>query len=422
MDLTSKGAHENGVTRWRGAWLHSGNAFLFWVNLGFAAAYVYVGGLLHGLSTGKLGSEPGYIYYLARASVRTYDVFHPAWWAPEEPRGNAVSNIWMWSWSEGLAIVTLACLFSLAAILMLLSLRTHGRWFRCIAWSTALFAYPVAYIFRRGYFKTWGQGFADVSNDVSAFVIPIFLANVLAVVLLAWWARRRPFNVWVIVGLMMVHYGFWIFAMEAGFRRYPGWFFWLECGVPLIAGIVAWFAMGAAKNEEGKRPGRWTLVGAVLGTLAPAFLWMPSSGEKLGTVEPGTRIEVLFQGYSRGQTYRLVIDGNGQLEYEGQRYVGQQGRHTKTLTPEQVNEILARLDAAEFTALEPRAFAWSFHASRVGVEVVQAGRSKRVFSDLRWNRTGPQGRFLQAVDEIPRIAGIGEWIRCDEKCKNKIYR
>jgi hypothetical protein len=50
--------------------------------------------------------------------------------------------------------------------------------------------------------------------------------------------------------------------------------------------------------------------------------------------------------------YKLMIFGNGQVEYEGLNFVNVQGQQTATLTADQVKELIAELEKADFFELE----------------------------------------------------------------------
>jgi hypothetical protein len=110
--------------------------------------------------------------------------------------------------------------------------------------------------------------------------------------------------------------------------------------------------------------------------------------------------------------YTVSITGDGQVTYEGRRFVNVTGRQTATIPAADVARLLARFDAAGFNNLrdEYRAQVTDLPTSIITLE--RNGRTKRV---LDYGGTGagmPETvRELQA--EIDRTANTGRWVLRD---------
>jgi hypothetical protein len=114
--------------------------------------------------------------------------------------------------------------------------------------------------------------------------------------------------------------------------------------------------------------------------------------------------------------YTLTIRGNGQVDlvHQPDRRVPDLGPQRKTITREQLSQILESLDRANFFAFEDRAFSWCFDTPSVGISVSMDGRTKRVVSDSYCiaNKSGIQGRFVESAAEIDRIVGTENMLSC----------
>src|SRR5262245_10081477 len=83
-------------------------------------------------------------------------------------------------------------------------------------------------------------------------------------------------------------------------------------------------------------------------------------------------------GWGQGPAYEVRISADGTVHYEGQKNVGVIGTRTKTLTPQQVEQLVSAFDAAGYFSLEdhyesgPSDNAWTI------TSFTRGGRTKKV--------------------------------------------
>jgi hypothetical protein len=409
-------------------WLASANRFLFWLNLTTAAATLGVAAYFHVLRLESFSRHPtpGFVYYPSLASVRLYDVFHPFRWKEITARDGTM-ELFYWTWSDGMAIGVLEWILAitLGAWLLQLLFRTgRGSWFRRLAVATALLALPSSAAIRETYFP-WRDDVLRAQDPV-LFLLPAFGVNLLVVLLASFVAHRRGLKVRTLIVLASIYSISWMFFLNNGtFGNYPRWWGFFKCTLLLGSCVVAILTLRIPAEPCVQRPQRWAYMAGVLTLLALVLTWIPQSGERLANKRSSdTRIEIRegCAGGPRCGEFRIVISSDRRLEFDGRGYVGSPGHHGKQLTPQQVQAILSALDACNYTALEPRAFLWSFHARSVLVRVSQGDKSWLVYSDYRPLTPGPQQGFLDAASAIPKIAGIEQWIKCDDECRQRPVR
>ena len=110
--------------------------------------------------------------------------------------------------------------------------------------------------------------------------------------------------------------------------------------------------------------------------------------------------------------YTVSISGDGQVTYEGRRFVNVAGRQTATIPAADVQRLLARFDAVGFNNLRDEYRAQVTDLPTYIVTLERNGRTKRV---LDYGGTGagmPEAvRALQG--EINRTANTARWVLRD---------
>ena len=197
---------------------------------------------------------------------------------------------------------------------------------------------------------------------------------------------------------------------------------WLIPCVTTVCLLYMW--PGQPVGFAGERKfGNGTLVSAAVGLAALLAIWTPSRNElsELPTNVESATIE-LSRDWCRGPCpiYVVSVHGNGDVEYVGKKFVRIKGIQKAKVKPEQVAQILEILGRSKFFALEDRAFSWCFDTPSVSVSVSVDGRGKRVSSDASCSgaKSGMQAKFVQATDEIDKILGSDEWVRCEGYCRD----
>jgi hypothetical protein len=110
--------------------------------------------------------------------------------------------------------------------------------------------------------------------------------------------------------------------------------------------------------------------------------------------------------------YTVTITGDGQVSYEGRRFVNIAGRQTAAIPAADVQRLLARFDAVGFDRLQGEYRAHVTDLPTYIVTLERNGRTKRV---LDYGGTGagmPEAvRALQ--DEVDRTANTARWVLRD---------
>lgn len=111
--------------------------------------------------------------------------------------------------------------------------------------------------------------------------------------------------------------------------------------------------------------------------------------------------------------YTLVIDGAGNVAYDGQSGVKVHGYRTGVIESQRFALLLSRLDALRIFSLEDRAFEKCMDTPRVSLMISVAGKTKVVTSDTYClgRELGPQAEFVQVAREIDDIANSRQWIK-----------
>jgi hypothetical protein len=110
--------------------------------------------------------------------------------------------------------------------------------------------------------------------------------------------------------------------------------------------------------------------------------------------------------------YTVSITGDGQVAYEGRRFVNIAGRQTATILAADVQRLLARFDAVGFDRLRDEYRAQVTDLPTYTVTLERNGRTKRVLDYGGVGAGMPEAvRALQ--DEIDRTANTARWVLRD---------
>jgi hypothetical protein len=146
-------------------------------------------------------------------------------------------------------------------------------------------------------------------------------------------------------------------------------------------------------------------VAIALGACTTPGVSPPDSGPVRITLERG----VCF-GFC--PDYTVTITGDGQVTYEGRRFVNVAGRQTATVPAADVQRLLARFDAVGFDRLQDEYRAHVTDLPTYIVTLERNGRTKRVLDYGGVGAGMPEAvRDLQA--EIDRTANTACWVLRD---------
>jgi len=110
--------------------------------------------------------------------------------------------------------------------------------------------------------------------------------------------------------------------------------------------------------------------------------------------------------------YTVTISGDGQVRYEGRRFVNAVGERTATIAPADVERLVARFDEIGFDHLQDEYRAPVTDLPTTTITLTRNGRTKRVVDYGGVSAGMPQAvRELQA--EIDRVAGTAQWVLRD---------
>jgi hypothetical protein len=412
------------------------NEVFFSINTAWAACYALIFYIARSISPWTPQNDSP--YYFLRGAVRVADILHLG-------VGTAVSTgaaarqgdpIIFKLTAIGTTFVVTVC--SMAALVFLLvrvsGLSSRGPLiFRRAAAAVALFATPVGCLLVLALTRKWPYGepgdapignvlFA-IAGELLIFLVLFFLSLLLE--------RRRVLFIIVLGTLVLLHFAFWNFIQHSIVLMYSGRSFgayvvhaalWLIPCVTTVSLLYMWpgQTVGFACERKFRK---WTLVPAAVGLGALLAVWVPSRNQFLTRA---INLESAAIELSRGQcfgacpVYVVTVHGSGDVEYVGTRFVKVKGIQKAKVRPEQVAQILEILGRSSFSMLEDRAFSWCFDTPGVSVSVTVDGQSKRVSSDASCSgaKSGMQDKFVQATDEIDKILGSEQWVRCEGSCRD----
>jgi hypothetical protein len=158
---------------------------------------------------------------------------------------------------------------------------------------------------------------------------------------------------------------------------------------------------------------KWVLVSSALALAALAALWLPGKGYVLAHAKDPESLNIEMWRTDcqiRCPVYKVTIHGNGTVDYVGDHFVRDRGPEEVVISKDQIHTLLVDFDQAHFFNLEDRAFAWGFHASRVGVRITIDGKTKEVWSDTyhTGSKSGLQARFVEATAAIDKVVGTDQ--------------
>ena len=110
--------------------------------------------------------------------------------------------------------------------------------------------------------------------------------------------------------------------------------------------------------------------------------------------------------------YTVTISGDGQVRYEGRRFVNVVGEQTATIPREDVAQLLRRFDEVGFNNLRDAYRAEVSDLPTYTVSLTRDGQTKTVVDFGGVSAGMPQSiRDLQR--EIDRVAGTAQWVLRD---------
>lgn len=128
----------------------------------------------------------------------------------------------------------------------------------------------------------------------------------------------------------------------------------------------------------------------------------PQSGSVTITLERG----VCF-GFC--PDYTVSINQDGEIRYEGRRFVNVGGVQTAQIPAADVQALLARFDAVNFMSLRDEYRANVSDLPTYAITLTRGGRTKRVV-DYGGAGAGMPESVRALEDEIDRVAGTRDWV------------
>jgi hypothetical protein len=401
------------------------------LNIACAVGYVLLAYIYKNYAQERAANDS--TYYFIRSAFKINDLFHIKSLSSVNP--DAVARQFQFRWNQVgydlLALVTVLCV----AALLLLFLRlasdsaSHRKSLSRVAGLVSIFAAPLCYLYLAQFNPAWRiESFlfpalmflrnpASIAAAVELFCVPI--------VLVLFRNHRMPRILLVI--FVSVHCLFWALVPWPAVPLFLWVLYtpYLFVAILALSGIV-WLLLSLDTRPDQpeilvkRRAGKWTVGVALVAVVTMCLLWFPTASHSL--IHP-KNLDSLKIEMSRGPcfgdciVYTLTILGDGHvvLVQQHNRHFPDRGPQEKSITSDQISQILESLDHADFFALEDRAFSWCFDAPSVGISVSLDGRTKRVVSDTYCtdSNTGVQARFVDAASEIDRIVGSDQLLMCE---------
>jgi hypothetical protein len=241
----------------------------------------------------------------------------------------------------------------------------------------------------------------------------------------------RPFSVWAMGAVMLLHYCFWA-LVYLGYGSGQTTYGNIPPSVLLLlipCGGTVWLFYRKISSREGstrslEKPRKeWLFAGLAVSLAILRALWLPGKGYDLAHAKnrDSLTIEMRRSNCQMGcPVYTVTVHGNGAIEYVGEHFVRVRGAQTAFLNEDQIRSILEEFDRADFFSLEEQAFAWGYHSSRVNVRITVDGKNKEVSSDTYpiGAKYGSQAKFVAAAAAIDEIVRTDRWVKCgDARCQ-----
>lgn len=150
-----------------------------------------------------------------------------------------------------------------------------------------------------------------------------------------------------------------------------------------------------------------TLIAVALGACAPVEA--PAEQPDMSNVEIRLVRGVCF-GFC--PDYTVTITGDGQVRYEGRRFVNAVGERTATIPAADVARLLARFDAIGFNQLNDAYRAQVTDLPTYTIVLTRNGHTKSVI-DYGGAGAGMPASVRELQDEIDRVAGTAQWVLRD---------
>ncbi|MGQ0531443.1 MAG: DUF6438 domain-containing protein [Caulobacteraceae bacterium] len=110
--------------------------------------------------------------------------------------------------------------------------------------------------------------------------------------------------------------------------------------------------------------------------------------------------------------YTVTISGDGEVRYEGRRFVNVVGQRTATIPREDVARLVARFDEIGFDRLRDAYRAQVTDLPTYAVSITRNGHIKAVI-DYGGVSAGMPRTVRDLQDEIDRVAGTAQWVLRD---------
>lgn len=111
-------------------------------------------------------------------------------------------------------------------------------------------------------------------------------------------------------------------------------------------------------------------------------------------------------------TYRVTINGDGAVVYQGSSSVGTTGRQTAQIEPAAVAALVRRFDEIGFDNLRDEYRGGMTDIPTYTITLVRDGRTKRVV-DYGGLSAGMPRAVRELQDEIDRVANTSRWVLRD---------
>lgn len=131
--------------------------------------------------------------------------------------------------------------------------------------------------------------------------------------------------------------------------------------------------------------------------------------------QPMNNVEIrLNRGVCYGfcPDYTVTINGDGQVRYEGRRFVDAVGERTSTIPREDVARLVARFNEINFDQLQDVYRARVTDLPTYTLTLTRDGRTKTVV-DYGGTGAGMPESVRELQNEVDRVAGTAQWVLRD---------